>query len=390
MLEVLITTLLSLSAFKIALILVLAAFMPVSAFSYLRNRISKKESELTSFVDLVLLDREAAGLAKGFVQEEYRPRAYWVPVAAATLIALLGLITLFFGYELIAGMPPEQPNIVLSGVALAADLGPLRWQSMVVLAFAFVGAYVWSCQNVIRRFMAADLAPVEFFNSALRMVLAPVLSLMLSFLLAALPFSDHSTTLLPVIAFLTGMIPGAALVYLEERIAIFARWQEGSADALPLRLIEGLNRYHQVRLEEAGIDNAQNLAEANIFELALKTPYNPAQMIDWIAQAKLLVYVKTALPALRQLGIRSAFDLRGIAQDDGRIDQLAAQSGIPRLALTSLCASVQADTTLAQLARFHDGLGARFPAGESAEPTVSARTGAAVGAPAPMAEREAA
>jgi hypothetical protein len=57
-------------------------------------------------------------------------------------------------------------------------------------------------------------------------------------------------------------------------------------------MIEGINVFHKVRLGEVGIDNVQNLAEANVIGLLLKTPFNPSQLIDWIAQAKLYLYFK--------------------------------------------------------------------------------------------------
>ena len=74
-----------------------------------------------------------------------------------------------------------------------------------------------------------------------------------------------------------------------------------------------MNRHHAVRLGEVGIDNGQNLAEANVVELILKTPFGPDQLLDWIAQARLYVYVKDEIRVLRRYGVRNALDLYEVA-----------------------------------------------------------------------------
>jgi hypothetical protein len=105
-----------------------------------------------------------------------------------------------------------------------------------------------------------------------------------------------------------------------------------------------------VRLGEVGVDNAQNLAEANLVELILKTPFNPNQLIDWIAQARHYVYVKDDLERLRRYGIRSAFDLADLAPDETRIAQIAKLAGLEELALATIARRLQADPTIARLA----------------------------------------
>ncbi len=142
----------------------------------------------------------------------------------------------------------------------------------------------WSARDIIRRLISGDLTPSVYYSAGLRMVYAALLSLMLSFLLlAALPISP-SDKLIYVVAFLTGM--------------------------LPLDMIEGINGFHAARLSEVGVDNAQNLAEANLLDLLLRTPFNPGQLIDWIAQAKLYAYFKADIEKLRRVGIRTIFDFR--------------------------------------------------------------------------------
>src|SRR6266487_5574137 len=82
------------------------------------------------------------------------------------------------------------------------------------------------------------------------------------------------------------------------------------ADDLPLEMIEGINIAHKIRLNEIGIDNAQNLAEANLLELLIRTPFKPRLLIDWIGQARLYIYFKNDIVNLRKSGIRTIIDLK--------------------------------------------------------------------------------
>jgi hypothetical protein len=340
--------------YKLVLIAILGSFMVVTAASFVRIRVHRKQAEYTDIIRFLGVRDEQGRFATRAVIDEYPWRAYVVPVAAATLVTVFGLASLLFAAELVE-LDPRRRNVILSALFVEIDPEPnewQRWQSMVVLTMAFLGAYIWSCHNIVRRLIAGDLAPIEYFNTSLRMILAPLLSLMVSFLLQASGAPRFLQQSLPVIAFMTGMLPGVVLVYLEERMRALLKISRHDAPDLPLAMIEGLNRYHAMRLGEVGVDNAQNLAEAHLVELILKTPFNPNQLIDWIAQARLYVYVKDDLERLRRYGIRSAFDLADLAPDEVRIAQIARLAELPDLTLATIARRLQADPTIARLAEF--------------------------------------
>ncbi len=340
--------------YKLILIAILSSFMIVTASSFVRSRVQKKQAECADTLRFLGVRDEQGQFATRAVIDEYPARVYVVPVTAATLVTMFGLASLLFAAELVE-LDPRRRNVILSALFVEIDPEPnalQRWQSMVVLTMAFLGAYIWSCQNIIRRLVAGDLAPIEYFNTTLRMILAPLLSLMVSFLVqagGAPPFLQRS---LPVIAFMTGMLPGVVLHYLEEQVRALLKITKHGAPDLPLAMIEGLNRYHAVRLGEVGIDNAQNLAEANVIELILKTPFNPNQLIDWIAQARLFVYLKDDLEPLRRYGIRSAFDLVDLADDEPRITAIARLAGLSDVGLVTVARHLRADPAVARLAEF--------------------------------------
>jgi hypothetical protein len=345
--------------YRIVLMVLLSSFMVITAWSFLNTRVKKKQEEYARTLRFLGIGDDQAALATRAVIDEYDGRSYVVPVATATLVTLFGMFSLLFASDLV-GLEATDRNVILTALFAETEAGRLsvlRWQSMVVLTLAFLGAYIWSCHNIIRRLVAGDLAPVEYYNTALRMIFAPLLSLMLAFMFEAVGAGDAMRETMPVIAFMTGMLPGAALHYLQERFLKLLEFSEDSAHSLSLRMIEGMNRHHEVRLGEVGIDNAQNLAEANLAELILKTPFGPDQLLDWIAQAQLYVYVKDKVQALRRYGIRNALDLYEVAADEARLSAIAKDPAIDPLALSTVARRIRSDPRVGQLVELRRRLG---------------------------------
>jgi hypothetical protein len=160
----------------------------------------------------------------------------------------------------------------------------------------------------------------------------------------------------PVIAFLCGLFPEQALQYVKEKTKAFVYRSESRADELPLDMIEGISLFHKSRLNEVGIDNAQNLAEANLVELTVRTPFKPPVLVDWIAQARLYVLFKADIGKLRDAGVRTVLDFRELATTEGQLESLARLSGLDQERLTAvhflLAKDKILDTLLDARARF--------------------------------------
>ena len=341
------------------MILIPSALMVGTAVSFLRVRLKKKETQFKKIIRIMGGDPNETTAMTSAVRDEYAAADYRLPVIFATLISLVGFTYLFFGADLLAS-EGENPILLLNSIDLNDDVdsAQIRWQNLVVMTMAFVGAYVWSAQNIIRRLITGDLTPTIYYSTGMRMIYASFLSLMLALALSATPFDDAGREILPVVAFLTGMLPDQALIFIRSKSKVFGPSPENQAAALPLDMIEGINGFHKSRLSEVGIDNAQNLAESSIIDLILKTPFNPLKLIDWIAQAKLYVYFPKKIHGLREIGLRTIFDYKAACAVTDQIQEIADQTQTPDLTIRLVYQQALDDPSLERLYHFRTQLAA--------------------------------
>lgn len=185
------------------------------------------------------------------------------------------------------------------------------------LCFAFMGAYLFQLQILVRRYFQADLKAGAYVSALVRVVSALILAGVVLMLLQA---SDDRTRL--AVAFVIGFFPMVGLQALQKAAAVALRTVVPTLrNSYPLSDIDGLSVWYESRLLELGIEDMQNLATANFVDVILHSRVPVGRLVDWVDQAILYLHLEplphprrdkaqSSRTRLRRLGIRNATSLQ--------------------------------------------------------------------------------
>lgn len=160
---------------------------------------------------------------------------------------------------------------------------PDAYGTLDVMAFAFMGAYAFTVQMLVRRYFQADLKASAYAASFVRIAVAvgTVAVLHRAGLLG-------NGTVQAAVAFVIGSFPLVGLQLLHRAVTTVARVVVPVLDFRhPLSDLEGLSIWYEARLLEEGIEDMQNLLTANLPEVILHTRVPVGRLVDWIDQAHL-------------------------------------------------------------------------------------------------------
>jgi hypothetical protein len=241
---------------------------------------------------------------------------------------------------------PPFPHVPASDAVLAFAKYDERswylWAAEPVLlpvAFAFLGAYFFSLQMIVKRFMRRDLGPNAYNAVSMRIILA-TLGVWVAdqcFDLTNSSRISHGTFF--ALSFAVGVFP----LIVWQLVANVLKRLPGVKLALPnlegtapLSSIDGLSVWHEARLEEEDIENVPNLATADIVDLMLNTKIAPNRIVDWVDQAILLMVLPGAADKTPPSTICSELSVRGIRTASALVGMTRGQNGFSDTAIDSL------------------------------------------------------
>lgn len=195
--------------------------------------------------------------------------------------------------------------------------------------FAFLGAYFYVLQMLVRRYFQNDLKPGAYVNAIMRIIVV----ILLVWAIDQVWPSHFATESEWALAFVIGVFPQIGWQALQNLVkAPFKLVLKSLRQQYPLSELDGMNIWYESRLMEEGIEDLQNLATANFVDLMLNTRIPVERLVDWVDQAILFLHLgkkgkgeeESDRDKLRKFGIRTATDLEDAfsVHDSGLTDKL--------------------------------------------------------------------
>jgi len=335
--------------------LIMIAFMPLTAITYLHYRLPRKQEEFEAIKSAFHAHNDEPEDFSFVLRRADFPADYVMPIFFVSVFSTLGFSILFSNSAVILFNGVEW-----IGTEQEIFNSEAYRRSIVSIGMAFLGAYIWSIQYIFRRLVTLDLPPGAYFSVGTRMIYSSFLAVVFQYLLPKVELGAgmNINSQIIVVSFLIGIFPDRALSWMRETIGQIFSQPKLSADQLPLEMIEGISGFHKVRLYELGIDSVQNLAHASLMELILKTPFKPRVLVDWMVQARLCLEFKENTNALRAAGIRTILDLLDVLQDseENQLEELAEHSGVNLSLIRTVYIANRKEKSIGRLRKAYDVL----------------------------------
>lgn len=175
------------------------------------------------------------------------------------------------------------------------------------LGFAFLGAYSFGIQMLVRRFFQSDLRASAYASLVLRIIVVLVLVVAVHPLLDKMKL-DAATQ--AVVMYVVGFFPLVGLQAMQRLVAALFRVVVPSLRSdYPLSDLDGLSIWYESRLLEEGVEDMQNLATANLVDILLHTRVPVGRLVDWVDQSHLLLHLDRSEQGVLEKSRESALHL---------------------------------------------------------------------------------
>jgi hypothetical protein len=288
----------------LAVLGVLLSMMPVLAAIVFRMvLVGRKQNQLEDEIKKLNGEKSELVESRGgmdkvldMVDSQYRWRALLLPAGLCAGLYLAGFV---LGLDAIHA----------SDAGRASHLFPENvLRNAKLLMYTFIGVYLFNSGTLIRRAYLIDLSELVFWGAIYRLLI----SMGLSITLLPFGFGDH----VAMVFFSIGFLANIFLEWILEMAMKAAGMNTPQRDDFSLRMIRGINVWKDYRLEEEGIENAQNLATADVLDLAVKTHYSLRTLIDWVDQAIVVCRFGMKTKDLEAAGLNvSAIELAWLAPE---------------------------------------------------------------------------
>jgi hypothetical protein len=233
-------------------------------------------------------------------------------------------------------------------------------QTLVAMAYAFLGWMVWTFGTIFDRASALQLFPSTFNRLLIRLVIAILVAAVARHLVDAAPdIAEFSG--IPVLSFVIGMFPERGIKLIT---STFEKWFRSSrhSEDFNLELIEGISPGMTYRLEEIAIESGASLTCANPFAIFDASVTPMSEIVDWIAQAHLLLLLKAdRFQAMQKIGCRTIFDLLRLIKGPSGVASLRTLCNLDLPQDYDLAAALQADCDYKRLREVYVAIGNDAP-----------------------------
>lgn len=279
----------------------------------------------------------------------YSPWAYVLPVVINMIVSIAAATLCLVRAGLVVGLPTE----VLTALSRAP-------QSVIA---GIGGAYLWGLFDILSRYKSNDLSPNSLHFIWLRLLIASVLSP-----LVTLPLKEGPSL---VLAFAVGAFPVKHLQDFVKAKANFLIPTPQPFEGATLQHIQGLTKALTDRLSEEQLDSITHIANADPLHLLLRTNIEWKMILDIIDQAILLNYLGTEKVALlRPLGFRGAIELAALGsiqpanksqQAATMVELLATTLALPPSGVRHLIDTLASDAQVSFISNLWGAIGPRVP-----------------------------